>query len=1224
MDEKHKSPPRRLRRWIVPLVLCGLLIVIAAALYIRGRTVWTDGHGARANDETLREVVWTTPQPIEPPIFATAEDQQYEPAFSRDATELYFVRGKPGDGQAHIYASYRRDNQWTAPALLQGVNGPTDDLSPRLTSDSQFLLFSSDRPGGLGGFDIWAAPRLAGGKWGAPYNLGPAVNSEFNESNPDPTPDGKRLIFSTDRKAAGKEQIQAWRATIRQTVSTDYDLWIARLDESANAEGQQSTSAPATTRPARGIRFKDAREVPGGINTTFVEGASCVSPVGDFIYFSSNRTGGHGKFDLYRSRITGGGETFGPVENLGPAVNTAGNETDPALIFGGFRLCFSSDRDNPRGVYALFRSDSREVFAVREGRPFPRFGWSAWLLLFSALLLIPLIMALRGTDMGRRLSILQKCLLLSLLVHVALTFVFSFIQVTQEVIHQMRRDTNREIAVNLNLPKDVEIGLAVRSQLSSDLPTGDAAPTSSAKAVLPDETSSAQPAAVKTVVPAADRTVVVTPSVAAPAPPPAMFSIAAPTAKATLLPEIPSPVHLLDMLAPEMTALHVADSKPDVAPAPVESPIVVSRSAPAAPQSSAPPMPDISASVPKASAAATSANPADLHAPPPVLSASALVAAAAASSNLPALNLPDTAEGFSDLNPLVPAGTSRHLTQSDPVAPQFTAPSPTSSPLAPVPRDSTAGSTPPATIGVATGNSAAPPTTAPSEFADQSLKPAPYRATHLSGVTNSMAPLATSAPTTPDPIARIEPTLQPITAAIPRASNDRQPSRPTADDAHVASARLAAPSVGSSKAPANIAVTTAAPVLPPSTSEGSAGSITDGIAPRSAPIAAIDAALQPTVAFVPIPGPINLGPVGAPVAPFPRAPEVRKPRIEQLGGNKASEDAVDRGLAYLARNQEPDGRWTFIATDDVAASRGRRPRGYHDMGSTGLAILAFITRDNTPDKPGPYRNNVNKALNFLLANQDAAGDLRGPPQARGADSTQADMYDHAIATLALAEAAVMSGGDKRYADAALRGARFIIAAQDPESGGWRYVPGQFGDTSVFGWQIMALHACEKLGFEIPRRTRALADDWIRLATQGPRRMLAAYQPRRVPTPPMTAEMLYTRMLLGQKLDDADIEEATDFLAQSRPDVRQPNVYYWYYGSLCMLQVHNDLWKRWNAQTRDALIALQTKTSSGNGAADGSWNADPKYGARGGRIYMTSLALLTLEIYYRYDAVVRPE
>src|SRR5437879_4166341 len=197
MDDKTPSARRWSRLIIVSLAVCGVLTICAAVWYFRGHTVWTDGLGRRAADVMLRQVVWTLPEPLESPIAATADQQQYEPALSPDGTELYFVRGKPGGGHAHIYASYRRDNQWTTPVPLDGVNGPTDDLSPRVTADGRYLLFSSDRPGGVGGFDLWAAPRLQGGRWGTPYNLGPAVNSEFNESNPDPTPEGKRLIFST-------------------------------------------------------------------------------------------------------------------------------------------------------------------------------------------------------------------------------------------------------------------------------------------------------------------------------------------------------------------------------------------------------------------------------------------------------------------------------------------------------------------------------------------------------------------------------------------------------------------------------------------------------------------------------------------------------------------------------------------------------------------------------------------------------------------------------------------------------------------------------------------------------------------------------------------------------------------------------------------------------------------------------------------------------------------
>ena len=66
----------------------------------------------------------------------------------------------------------------------------------------------------------------------------------------------------------------------------------------------------------------------------------------------------------------------------------------------------------------------------------------------------------------------------------------------------------------------------------------------------------------------------------------------------------------------------------------------------------------------------------------------------------------------------------------------------------------------------------------------------------------------------------------------------------------------------------------------------------------------------------------------------------------------------------------------------------------------------------------------------------------------------------------------------------------------------------------------------------------------------------------------------------------------------------------------MLQAQSDQWKRWNALTRDTVIALQQRGAGGRGV-DGSWDADPRNAERGGRIYMTAIAVLTLEVYYRY-------
>src|SRR5579859_7594164 len=223
-DAPKVSVVRRRTAWWIGGAVALALVVGVTAWFLSGPKVWTDGGAVRISDRgtRVREVVWTRPVPLEG---FSSEEQVYEPSISPDGTELYFVRGKAGQN-AKIFLSFRKNNAWAAPVAVDAVNGPFDALGPRVTADGNFLLFYSNRPGGFGGYDIWAAPRTEKG-WGEPFNLGPEVNSEFNEFNPDPTPDGKKLFFATNRASAKREQHEAWRSTIRETVSSDYDLWRA-------------------------------------------------------------------------------------------------------------------------------------------------------------------------------------------------------------------------------------------------------------------------------------------------------------------------------------------------------------------------------------------------------------------------------------------------------------------------------------------------------------------------------------------------------------------------------------------------------------------------------------------------------------------------------------------------------------------------------------------------------------------------------------------------------------------------------------------------------------------------------------------------------------------------------------------------------------------------------------------------------------------------------------
>ena len=332
-----------------------------------------------------------------------------------------------------------------------------------------------------------------------------------------------------------------------------------------------------------------------------------------------------------------------------------------------------------------------------------------------------------------------------------------------------------------------------------------------------------------------------------------------------------------------------------------------------------------------------------------------------------------------------------------------------------------------------------------------------------------------------------------------------------------------------------------------------------------------------------------------------RSPKHRKRLLKEMGGTPKSEAGVSRALAWLAKNQEADGRWTFID----GRRRGRNPKGRQfDTATTGLAAPSMLAANHTPTRPGPYRQSVAKAMDYLLARQKPDGDLRG----RGR------MYCQAIATLAIAEAALMTD-DPRYRAAAIKGAKFIVKAQNPRTGGWRYVPGDPGDTSVVGWQVMALKSVEKLGYKMPEKTRTGAIRFLDNASSGKHRMLAGYiRPTRRPRPSMVAEGLFSRLMLGQKLSDAQAKEACDYILANMPGRGRRHYYYWYYASLALAQLKNDAWTKWNVRLRDHLLKLQAK--SGN--LDGSWDTrSSAYGPRGGRVYTTAMAALTLEVYYRY-------
>ena len=123
-----------------------------------------------------------------------------------------------------------------------------------------------------------------------------------------------------------------------------------------------------------------------------------------------------------------------------------------------------------------------------------------------------------------------------------------------------------------------------------------------------------------------------------------------------------------------------------------------------------------------------------------------------------------------------------------------------------------------------------------------------------------------------------------------------------------------------------------------------------------------------------------------------------------------------------------------------------------------------------------------------------------------------------MASFALAEALAMTG-DKRLEPAVRRAVEYSLRAQHPSTGGWRYRPGDTGDTSQLGWQLMSLWSAERAGIKIPPQTWTGAERFLRSVERGRHGGLASYRPDGPPSTPMTAEAMYCRQMVGEVLGE---------------------------------------------------------------------------------------------------------
>ncbi len=331
--------------------------------------------------------------------------------------------------------------------------------------------------------------------------------------------------------------------------------------------------------------------------------------------------------------------------------------------------------------------------------------------------------------------------------------------------------------------------------------------------------------------------------------------------------------------------------------------------------------------------------------------------------------------------------------------------------------------------------------------------------------------------------------------------------------------------------------------------------------------------------------------------------------LKRYGGTPESESAVQRALEWFASRQRQDGSWNF---NDVGPCS--HPGDVDNpMGATAYVLLCYLGAGQT-HQSGEFKKNVRAGLTFLLSHGKrvpAGGDFRGPG-CREHDN----FYVQAAVATALSEAYLMTR-DRRLGmrQAAQLATDFLCHAQDPQGGGWRYEPRKPGCTSVTALVTMALKSTAQAGLQVPPQVLerisvyldTVRSDQAPTGRYGYRAEAPTYRSS------TTAMALLCRMQLGWGRDNEELQKGVAILDKRGP---YDNLYYCYYATQVMRHWGGDPWRRWNPAMRDDLVRTQ---GTEQGPEFGSWMPRDRSGpsTAGGRLFITCLATMTLEVYYRY-------
>ncbi len=342
-----------------------------------------------------------------------------------------------------------------------------------------------------------------------------------------------------------------------------------------------------------------------------------------------------------------------------------------------------------------------------------------------------------------------------------------------------------------------------------------------------------------------------------------------------------------------------------------------------------------------------------------------------------------------------------------------------------------------------------------------------------------------------------------------------------------------------------------------------------------------------------------------------RTTDMKKKMLRDYGGTPASEAAVTEALKWFSRHQMPNGGWTY--QHDLVC-RGRcgdacdasYNKSYN--AATAMALLPFLGAGQTQIS-GEFRKNVQAGLLFLIKN-GKRGTKNGLPVLDLRDG-KGNMYSHGLAAIALCEAYAMTE-DRALLPYAQASLNFIITAQCND-GGWRYSPNGAGggDTSVVGWQLMALKSGYMGHLAVPPQTIQGSMLFLDKVQSNGGAVYGYTGPVPKFRPATSAVGLLCRMYTGWDKNHPGIVAGVKEIGKH--GFSKNDFYYNYYAAQVLRQYGGVEWDKFNVEMRDHLVATQAQ----EGGAKGSWYVKGGHTSNAGRLCITSFATMMLEVYYRH-------